>query len=70
MAVKWERVAPHIEAGLASRGNVERSSIVDKLFDDGEDDDVIDAIDGIGSRVFNSVEETRQFLLSQGLVED
>jgi hypothetical protein len=70
MAVKWSRVAPHIEAGLASRGNVERSSIVDKLFDEGTDDDVIDAIDGIGSRVFNSVEETKQFLLSQGLVEE
>jgi hypothetical protein len=70
MAVKWSRVAPHIEAGLASRGNVERSSIVDKLFDEGADDDVIDAIDGIGSRVFNSVEEAKQFLLSQGLVEE
>ena len=33
MAVKWDKVAPHIEAGLASLGNVERSSIVDKLYD-------------------------------------
>jgi hypothetical protein len=70
MPVKWEKVAPHIEAGLASRGNVERSSIVDKLYDDGEDDDVIDAIDGLGSRIFNSVNDAKQFLLSQGLVEE
>ena len=46
------------------------STIVDKLFDEGEDDDVIDAIDGIGSRVFNSVEDAKQFLLSQGLIEE
>lgn len=70
MAVKWEKVAPHIEAGLASRGNVERSSIVDKLFDEGEDDDIIDAIDGLGSRIFNSVDDAKQFLISQGLVEE
>jgi hypothetical protein len=70
MAVKWERVAPHLEEGFASRGQVERSSIVDKLYDDGADDDVIDAIDAIGSRVFNSVDDAKQFLLGQGVVEE
>jgi hypothetical protein len=70
MAVKWSKVAPYIENGLASRGNVERSSIVDAAYDDAADDDVVDAIDAMGSRVFNSVEEAKQFLLSQGAVEE
>jgi hypothetical protein len=70
MAVKWSKVAPYIENGFASEGRVERSSIVDAAYDDGADDDVVDTIDGMGSRVFNSVQEAKDFLLSQGLVED
>jgi hypothetical protein len=68
--VKWSRVAPYLEAGFASEGRVERSGIVDRMYDDGADDDVVDTVDAIGSRVFNSVDEARQFLLAQGLVED
>ena len=70
MAVKWSKVAPYIEEGFASNARVERTSIVDKAFDDGADDDIVDTIDAIGSRIFNSVEEAKQFLLSQGLVEE
>ena len=33
-------------------------------------DDVVDALDGLGSRVFNSVDDAKAFLISQGLVED
>ena len=70
MAVKWSRVAPYLEAGYASQGRIERSSIVDSAYDEGADDDVVDTIDAIGSRIFNSVDEAKQFLVSQGLVED
>jgi len=70
MAVKWSKVAPYIENGFAAQGRVERSSIVDAAYDDAADDDVVDALDGLGSRVFNSVDEAKQFLASQGLVED
>ena len=70
MAITWSKVAPYIEEGFASNGRVERTSIVDKAFDDGADDDIVDTIDAIGSRIFNSVEETKQFLLSQGLVAE
>lgn len=69
MAVKWNRVAPYLEAGFASEGRVERSGIVDRMYDEGADDDLVDTVDAIGSRVFNSVDEARQFLVSQGLVE-
>jgi hypothetical protein len=70
MPVKWSKVAPYIENGFASNARVERTSIVDAAYDDAADDDVVDAIDGLGSRIFNSVDEARQFLLSQGLVEE
>ena len=70
MAVKWSKIAPYIENGFASNARVERSSIVDAAYDDGADDDIVDAIDGLGSRVFNSVDEAKAFLVSQSLVED
>jgi hypothetical protein len=70
MAVKWSKVASYIENGFAAQGRVERAGIVDAAYDDGADDDVVDTLDGMGSRVFNSVDEAKQFLVSQGLVED
>jgi hypothetical protein len=70
MAVSWSKIAPHLEKGFQAQGRVERASIVDAAYDEGADDDVVDALDGLGSRVFNSVEEAKQFLLSQGLVEE
>jgi hypothetical protein len=70
MAVAWSKVAPYIENGLASNGRVERTSIVDAAYEDDAPDEVVDALDGMGSRIFNSVEEAKQFLTSQGLVTE
>jgi hypothetical protein len=70
MAVKWNKVAPYIEGGFAAQGRVERASIVDAAYDDAADDDIVDTLDALGSRVFNSVDDAKQFLASQGLVED
>jgi hypothetical protein len=70
MPVKWSKIAPYIEGGFANEGRVERSSIVDKAYDDAADDDVVDALDGLGSRIFFSVDEAKAFLVSQGMVED
>jgi len=70
MPVKWSKIAPYIEAGFAAESRVERAGIVDKAFDDGADDDVVDALDMLGSRVFNTVEEAKAFLVAQGAVEE
>ncbi|HYM14350.1 MAG TPA: DUF2795 domain-containing protein [Dehalococcoidia bacterium] len=70
MTVKWNRVAPYIEQGFANEGRVERSKIVDAAYDDAADDDVVDALDALGSRVFSSVADAKAFLASQGLIED
>ena len=51
-------------------GQIVRGPIVDAAEDDGAADAVVDALDGIGSRVFNSVDDAKAFLVSQGLVED
>ena len=40
------------------------------MYDEGADDDVVDTVDALGSRVFNSVEDAKQFLLSQGLIDE
>jgi hypothetical protein len=70
MAVKWSAVAPYIEHGFATGGQVTRSPIVDAAEDDSAPDAVVDALDGLGSRVFNTVEDAKAFLISQSLVED
>jgi Protein of unknown function (DUF2795) len=70
MAVKWSKIAPYIENGFANEARVERSKIVDAAYDDAADDDVVDALDALGSRVFSSVEDAKAFLISQGAVED
>jgi len=70
MAVKWSKIAPYIENGFANEARVERSKIVDAAYDDAADDDVVDALDALGSRVFSSVEDAKAFLISQGAVAD
>ena len=70
MAVKWEKVAPYIEGGFAAQMRVERAGIVDAAYNDDADDDIVDTLDALGSRVFNTVDEAKQFLQSQGLIED
>jgi hypothetical protein len=70
MPVSWSRIAPYLENGYASQGRIERASIVDAAYDEGADDDIVDTLDALGSRIFNSVDDARQFLASQGLIED
>lgn len=70
MPVSWTRIAPYIENGYASQGRIERASIVDAAYDEGAHDDIVDTLDALGSRIFNSVDDARQFLASQGLIED
>jgi hypothetical protein len=70
MPAKWSAVAPYIERGFAESGRVERAAIIDRAYDDAADDDVVDAIDALGSRVFNTVDDAKAFLVAQGAVED
>jgi uncharacterized protein (DUF488 family) len=59
-----------IETAYQQNGIIERADVVDLAYDANANDDVIDAIDVIGSRVFNSVEDAHRFLSSQNAVTD
>lgn len=68
--VKWEQVAPFVQRAYEAVGRVERADVVDLAYDAGVDDDVIDALDALGSRVFPTPEDVRQFMVSQNLVTE
>ncbi|HEY7296195.1 MAG TPA: hypothetical protein VH916_14210 [Dehalococcoidia bacterium] len=70
MAVSWTELAPFVQEAFDRVGRVERADVVDLAYDQNANDDVVDALDVIGSRVFNSVEATRDFLISQRAVSE
>lgn len=68
MPVSWSQVEPYVRAAYETHGRVERADVIELAYEDNASDDVIDAIDAIGSRVFRTVEDVRAFLMSQNLV--
>ena len=70
MAVSWSSLAPFVEEAFSRVGRVERADVVDLAYAENADDDVVDAADVIGSRVFQSVDAVRAFLVSQQAVSE
>jgi len=68
MAVSWSDLEPFVQEAFDRVGRVERADVVDLAYEANANDDVVDALDVIGSRVFNSVQATRDFLSSQNAV--
>jgi hypothetical protein len=66
-AVAWEKLAPYFGDAFAARGQVEREDAINLAFAANESDDVIDAIDAIGSRIFRSLDDVKGFLVGQGV---
>ncbi len=69
MRVRWTQVAPYIERTYETSGCVERAA-VNAACDDGASDAVVDALDVMGSRVFATPEEAREFLEAQKAIEN
>ncbi len=69
-AVPWSKVEPYFEDAFAAQGQVERQDVIDLAFGADESDDVIDAIDAIGSRVFRTIDAAKDFLKGQNLVTE
>jgi hypothetical protein len=69
MPVPWSKVESYFQEAFAAQGQVERQDVIDLAFAQDESDDVIDAIDAIGSRVFRTIEDAKAFLVSQNQVE-
>lgn len=67
-SVSWSEVARYFEDAFPLKGRVERRDVMDLADADLAPDDVIDAIDAIGSRVFPTVQAAKEFLESQGYV--
>jgi hypothetical protein len=66
--VAWSQIEPFVQQAYEKEGRVERADVIDAAYAANADDDTVDAIDAIGSRVFNTPEDTRSFLTGQGLV--
>jgi len=69
-AVKWDEVSGYIEEAIRTKRMVQYNDIIEMAFADGASDDVVDALDAIGSRVFGSASDVREFLVAQGYVLD
>lgn len=69
-AVDWALLEPFVESAHATHGRIERADVIELAYADNADDDVIDTIDAIGSRVFNTPEDVKTFLVGQKLVND
>jgi hypothetical protein len=70
MAVRWSEIEPYVQRAFEAAGTVERADLVDLAYADNASDDVVDALDVIGSRVFNSVDAAKQFLVGQGAARE
>jgi hypothetical protein len=70
MPVPWSKVEPYFQDAFAAQGQIEREDVINLAFAEGESDDVIDAIDAIGSRVFRSVDDAKAFLVGQSWVTE
>ncbi len=69
-AVQWSSIEPYFVEAFEANGQVEREDVINLAFADDANDDMIDAIDAIGSRVFRTVDAAKDFLKGQNLVED
>ena len=69
-AVDWALLEPYVQSVYEQHGRIERADVIELAYGENADDDVIDTIDAIGSRVFNSVEDVRSFLAGQKLINE
>ncbi len=67
-SVSWEDVAKYIEASFNAGGMVDRSMALEIAFNQHAPDSVVDAIDGLGSKMFPNPEAARQFLKEKGYI--
>ena len=68
MAIAWSSIESYVRDAHEQHGRVERADVIDLAYGDNADDDIIDVIDAIGSRVFNTPDDVRNFLAAQNLV--
>jgi hypothetical protein len=71
MPVPWEAIRNYVETAVQITGEVERTDLLFLAESDGYADDIVDALDAIGSRIFRgpeAVAQTKRFLLQGGFI--
>ena len=66
--VAWSDIADIIQKVYEANGRIERADAVALAEERDASDDVIDAVDAIGSRVFNTPEQAKDFLVAKEYV--
>ena len=69
-AVDWALLERFVQSAYEQHGRIERADVIDLAYGENADDDVIDTIDAIGSRVFNTPDDVRAYLVGQKLVNE
>ncbi|MFN8557864.1 MAG: DUF2795 domain-containing protein [Dehalococcoidia bacterium] len=67
-SVSWSTIEPYVQQAFEVQGRVERADVIDLAYADNASDDVVDAIDAIGSRVFQRPEDVSTFLTGQNAI--
>jgi hypothetical protein len=67
-AVKWDALSGYVDDIFSMNGRIARADVIALAEIDNASDEVIDALDAIGSRVFTSPSDVRDFLTAQGYV--
>ena len=68
--VPWSKLEIYFVTAFEAHGQVERQDVIDIAFSEDESDDVIDAIDYIGSRVFRTVDAAKEFLKTNNQISE
>lgn len=67
-SVSWDDLAKYIEASFNAAGMVDRSIALEMAFNQQAPDSVVDAIDGLGSRIFPNPDAAKAFLKEKGYI--
>ena len=66
----WSAIAKYVEEAQSFKGRVERADCLDLAFSNHAPDEVIDALDALGSRIFPTVAAAKEFLVTQKQVAE
>jgi hypothetical protein len=68
VAVKWDLISGYVEQVFNTNGNITRADVYTLAEMNNASDDILDALDAIGSRAFTSPSAVRSYLTAQGYI--
>jgi hypothetical protein len=61
-------ISKYVQQAIDTWGQIERADLVEYAQNDYASEDVLDALDAVGSRVFRTQEDVKKFLTDQGYI--